>query len=66
MSAVAAGEERKDRGQEGEEPAWYPDLDPLDALVPGAVWPRQMRDGYEFGNARMAWLAALRGTVPNG
>jgi hypothetical protein len=49
--------------QEGEEPAWYPDLDPLDALVLGTVWPRQMHDGYEFGNARTAWLAALRGTA---
>jgi hypothetical protein len=49
--------------QEGEEPTWYPDLDPLDALVLGAVWPRQMRDGYEFGNVRTAWLAALRGTA---
>jgi hypothetical protein len=49
--------------QEGEEPTWYPDLDPLDALVLGTVWPRQMRDGYEFGNARTAWLAALRGTA---
>jgi hypothetical protein len=49
--------------QEGEEPAWYPDLDPLDALVLGTVWPRQMRDGYEFGNVRTAWLAALRGTA---
>jgi hypothetical protein len=49
--------------QEGEEPAWYPDLDPLDALVLGTVWPRQMRDGYEFANARMAWLAALRDTA---
>jgi hypothetical protein len=49
--------------QEGEEPVWYPDLDPLDALVLGTVWPRQMRDGYEFGNVRTAWLAALRGTA---
>ena len=49
--------------QEGEEPAWYPDLDPLDALVLGTVWPRQMQDGYEFGNVRTAWLAALRGTA---
>ncbi len=49
--------------QEGQEPDWYPDLDPLDALVLGTVWPRQMRDGYEFGNARTAWLAALRGTA---
>ena len=35
--------------QEGEEPAWYPDLDPLDALVLGTVWPHQVRDGYECG-----------------
>lgn len=32
--------------QEDEEPAWYPDLDPLDVLVLGTVWPQQMRDGY--------------------
>lgn len=49
--------------QEGEEPDWYPDLDPLDALVLGTVWPRQVRDGYEFGNVRTAWLDALRCTA---
>lgn len=48
--------------QDGEEPPWYPDLDPLDALFLGTIWPRQMRDGYEFGNACTAWLAALRDT----
>ena len=49
--------------QDGGEPGWYPDLDPLDTLFLGTVWPGQMRDGYEFGNARTAWLAALRDTV---
>lgn len=50
--------------QDGEEPAWYHDLDPLDTLFLGTVWPRQLRDGYKFANARSAWLAALRDTVP--
>jgi hypothetical protein len=32
-------------------------------LFLGTVWPEQMRDGYEFGNGRTAWLAALRDTA---
>ncbi len=48
--------------QHGDEPGWYHDLDPLDTLFLGTVWPRQLRDGYEFANARTAWLAALRET----
>src|ERR1035438_9874916 len=51
--------------QEGEEeePEWYHELDPLDTLFLGTVWPQQLRDGYEFANARTAWLRLLRGTV---
>jgi hypothetical protein len=48
--------------QEGDAPDWYDDLDPLDTLVLGTVWPEQFRDGYEFGNARTAWLRLLRAT----
>jgi len=50
--------------QEGEEePEWYHDLDPVDTLFLGTVWPQQLRDGYEFANARTAWLRLLRGTI---
>jgi hypothetical protein len=49
--------------QEGEEPDWYHELDPLDTLFLGTVWPQGFRDGYEFANARSAWLRLLRGTV---
>jgi len=49
--------------QEGDEPEWYHELDPLDALFFGTVWPQELRDGYEFGNARSSWLRVLRGTV---
>jgi hypothetical protein len=49
--------------QEGNEPEWYHELDPLDTLFLGTAWPQGFRDGYEFANARMAWLRLLRGTV---
>lgn len=49
--------------QQGDEPDWYHELDPLDTLFLGTVWPRGFRDGYEFANARSAWLRLLRGTV---
>src|SRR5260370_25187589 len=49
--------------QQGEEPDWYREVDPLDTLFLGTVWPRGFRDGYEFANARSAWLRLLRGTV---
>src|SRR5260370_30383301 len=48
---------------EGDQPPWYPELDPLDTLFLGAVWPREFRDGYEFANALTAWLRLMRGTV---
>jgi hypothetical protein len=48
---------------EGDEPEWFADLDPLDTLFLGTVWPRKFADGYEFGNALTAWLELLRGTV---
>jgi hypothetical protein len=49
--------------QEGDQPGWWDDMDPLDALFLGTAWPQRFPDGYEFGNARAAWLAALRDTV---
>ena len=47
----------------GDQPQWYPELDPLDTLFLGTVWPREFRDGYEFANALTAWLRLMRGTV---
>ena len=44
-------------------PEWHDELDPLDTLFLGTVWPQGFRDGYEFANARTAWLRMLRGTV---
>ena len=49
--------------QEGDQPGWWDGMDPLDALFLGTVWPQRLRDGYEFGNVRSAWLAALRDTM---
>ena len=48
---------------EGDGPGWFHELDPLDTLFLGTVWPQRLRDGYEFANARTAWLWLLRGTV---
>ena len=48
---------------EGDEPEWFADLDPLDTLFLGTVWPGTFADGYEFANALTAWLRLLRGTV---
>lgn len=48
---------------EGDGPEWFHELDPLDTLFLGTVWPQQLRDGYGFANARTAWLRLLRGTV---
>jgi hypothetical protein len=45
------------------EPEWFAELDPLDTLFLGTVWPQRFADGYEFANARTAWLGLLRGTV---
>jgi hypothetical protein len=43
-------------------PDWFHDLDPLDTLFLGTVWPQSFRDVYEFGNARTAWLRLMRAT----
>jgi len=48
---------------EDDEPEWFAELDPLDTLFLGTVWPQRFADGYEFANARTAWLGLLRGTV---
>jgi hypothetical protein len=49
--------------QAGNAPEWYHELDPLDTLFLGTVWPQGFGDGYEFANARTAWLRLLRGTA---
>lgn len=49
--------------QQGTEPHWYQEIDPLDALFLGTVWPKTFRDEFEFANARDAWLRLLQGTV---
>jgi hypothetical protein len=46
--------------QEGDQPGWFNDLDPLDALFLGTAWPLRFRDEAEFGNTRTAWLGLLR------
>ncbi len=38
---------------EGDEPEWFAELDPLDTLFLGTVWPRKFADGYEFANAEV-------------
>ncbi|MEU3751760.1 hypothetical protein AB0H17_03180 [Streptomyces olivoreticuli] len=49
--------------QEGTDPDWYQEIDPLDALFLGTAWPQTFRDEFEFANARDAWLRLLHGTV---
>ena len=49
--------------REGEAPDWFHDLDPLDTLLLGTVWPAEFRDGYEFGIAQTAWLRLMRTTA---
>ncbi|MFI8928886.1 hypothetical protein ACIG3E_14565 [Streptomyces sp. NPDC053474] len=49
--------------QEGTDPDWWQETDPLDVLFLGTAWPRNFRDEFEFANARDAWLRLLRGTV---
>lgn len=49
--------------QEGTDPFWYCEIDPLDALFLGSAWPGKFHDEFEFANARDAWLRLLQGTV---
>ncbi|MFJ1738416.1 hypothetical protein ACIOG4_07070 [Streptomyces microflavus] len=49
--------------QEGTDPEWHQEIDPLDALFLGTVWPNSFRDEFQFANSRDAWLRLLRGTV---
>jgi hypothetical protein len=61
--AYALGYAALGTGQhEGDGPDWFGDLDLLDTLFLGTVWPGRLRDGYEFGNARTAWLRLIRAT----
>src|SRR6266536_6266293 len=47
---------------DGDGPDWFDQLDPLETLFLGTAWPFQLHDGYEFGNARTAWLRLIRTT----
>ncbi|MFD3379974.1 MULTISPECIES: hypothetical protein [unclassified Streptomyces] len=49
--------------QEGTDPDWHQEIDPLDVLFLGTAWPKGFRNEFEFANARDAWLRLLRGTV---
>ncbi|MGW7515156.1 hypothetical protein ACWGJ2_06135 [Streptomyces sp. NPDC054796] len=49
--------------QEGTAPDWYQEIDPLDALFLGTVWPGEFSDEFEFANTRDAWLRLLRDTA---
>jgi hypothetical protein len=49
--------------QEGDSPDWYNDLDPLETLFLGTVWPLGFRDSFEFANACTAWLRLMRETI---
>jgi hypothetical protein len=49
--------------REGETPDWFHDLDPLDTLMLGTVWPFEFHDGYEFGITQTGWLRLLRTTA---
>jgi hypothetical protein len=49
--------------QDEDGPEWFCELDPLDTLFLGTVWPQECRDVYEFANAHSAWLHVLRGTA---
>jgi hypothetical protein len=48
--------------REGEAPDWFHELDPLDTLLLGTVWPFEFGDGYEFGITQTAWLRLMRTT----
>jgi hypothetical protein len=48
---------------DGDGPDWYDQLDPLDTLFLGALFPEEPPDEYAFGNARTAWLRRMRTTA---
>lgn len=49
--------------REGDAPDWFNELDPLDTLLLGTVWPAEFRDGYEFGITQTVWLRLMRTTA---
>lgn len=51
---------RVERGEE--KPEWAEDLDALEVLFLGTVWPEYYEDSYRFANACDTWLRVLRGT----
>jgi tetratricopeptide (TPR) repeat protein len=48
--------------REGTAPEWYDDLDPLETLFLGTVWPQAFHDHFQFANACTAWFRLLRRT----
>jgi hypothetical protein len=47
---------------DGDGPGWFGELDPLETLILGTVWPQRYRDSFEFANSCAAWLRLMRGT----
>lgn len=45
-----------------EKPPWAEDLDPLETLFLGTIWPEYYGDHYRFANACGTWLRILGGT----
>lgn len=63
FAAYVHGHEVRIRVRRGEEkPRWAGELDALEVLFLGAVWPEYCDDPYRFANARDTWLRVLRGT----
>lgn len=63
LAVLGAADTGRLAQQEEDGPEWYHELDPLDTLFLGTVWPQEFRDSYEFANARTAWLRVLRDTA---
>lgn len=43
-------------------PLWASELDPVETLFLGTIWPEDYGDAYRFANACGTWLRVLRGT----
>ncbi len=48
---------------DGDGPSWFGELDPLETLILGTVWPQRYRDSFEFANSCAAWLRLMRRTA---
>lgn len=62
-AAYGTGHAVRVRVRRGEEkPPWAEELDPLETLFLGTIWPEYYGDAYRFANACGTWLRVLRGT----